>query len=756
MYYQFYEWNHAFLSPARALNDAVRLYYRNPLNPLTHTGFGRQIAAAGDLFERMTRHYGKPEFGIEETVVDGRRVAVSEEVVWQRPFCKLIRFARDLPADAPRQPNVVLVAPMSGHYATLLRGTVEALLPHNNVYITDWVDARKVPLAVGRFDLDDFVDYMIDIIYHFHGDAHLVAVCQPAVPVFAATAIMERRQSAFLPKSITLMGGPIDTRQNPTEVNTYAEGRTLEWFRRNVIMPVPFPHPGVMRKVYPGFLQLTGFMTMNLDRHLTAHYDYFDHLVKGDGDSADKHREFYDEYLSVMDLTAEFYLQTVDTVFLRHALPKGEMTHRDALVDPAAITRTPILTIEGEKDDISGIGQTRAAHTLAVNLPDERKRHYEQSGVGHYGVFNGSRFRNEIAPRICAFVSEWDNGPHDLANVAETAARALAASEAAARDIAVAADTLEDIDAAATPTAAPANENALAEDTAAVVEPIAADVADVARSEETPEHAPPAEAAAPAADESPAPTDRSEPAAAAPTPAASAEDAPTAATPAPTDTVEPVAIPPSETPAATAEAAAKPEPEVAATKDAAGADTAAPTDPAASETPQTPADPSAEEPADKPKLGQLAAQPLAKAAVGAKVTPSDAPDAAKTPKPRSTRSRQTAARATTTRPRTTRRKPAETPATPATGDAAPAKTPARKTAKAATGAAPAKSSATAPKATSKPATTATTATGSRAKPSAAKPPKPVEAKSPTSTVKKTTPRRSRTTRTTPPSKPDLN
>ncbi len=432
MYYQFFEWNHAFLSPARAVNDAVRLYYRNPLNPLTHTEFGRQIAAAGDLFERMTRRYGKPEFGITETMVDGVSVPVSEKIVWERPFCKLLKFEREMPAGSPPQPNLVLVAPMSGHYATLLRGTVEALLPHNNVYITDWVDARKVPLAVGRFNLDDFVDYIIDIIAFFEGDAHLVAVCQPAVPVFAATALLESRQSAHLPRSITLMGGPIDTRQNPTEVNTYALKHDLDWFRRNVIMPVPFPHPGVMRKVYPGFLQLTGFMTMNLDRHLAAHYDYFDDLVKGDGDSADKHREFYDEYLSVMDLTAEFYLQTVDTVFLRHALPKGEMLHHGEPVDPRAITRTPILTIEGEKDDISGIGQTKAAHTLSPNLPDEKHRHYEQSDVGHYGVFNGSRFRKEIAPRICAFVREWDDDAPDTAALPDASLTADTLSLAAA------------------------------------------------------------------------------------------------------------------------------------------------------------------------------------------------------------------------------------------------------------------------------------------------------------------------------------
>jgi len=466
MYYQFYELNHAFLSPARALNDAIRLYYKNPLNPLAHTELGRQIAAAGDLFERVTRRYGKPEFGIGSTVVDGREVAVSERVVWERPFCRLVHFRRERPRSAPRQPNLVIVAPMSGHYATLLRGTVAAMLPHHEVYITDWADARMVPLAMGTFDLDDYVDYVIEISNHFAGDLHMVAVCQPAVPVFAATALMEKRRSASLPRSITLMGGPIDTRENPTEVNLYAAKHDLDWFRRNVIMTVPFPHPGVMRRVYPGFLQLTGFMTMNFDRHLTAHYDYFDDLVKGDGDSAEKHREFYDEYLSVMDLTAEFYLQTVDTVFLRQALPKGEMTHRGVPVEPAAITRTPILTVEGEKDDISGLGQTRAAHRLTPNLPPEKHAHYEQAGVGHYGVFNGSRFRREIAPRIAEFVARWEEiavadaarpGTADAAPSMSTSA--AAAASAAVRGIVSAAGSFA--------TMAPAT-HPLANETAAI------------------------------------------------------------------------------------------------------------------------------------------------------------------------------------------------------------------------------------------------------------------------------------------------
>jgi len=281
---------------------------------------------------------------------------------------------------------------------------VETFLPNHDVYITEWIDARMVPLADGRFDLDTYIDYIISMFHALGGDVHVIAVCQPSVPVMAAVALMEADNDPDVPHSMVLMGGPIDTRENPTVVNTLAEERGIEWFRRHVITKVPFPHPGLMRDVYPGFLQLHGFMSMNLDRHIEAHQNLFLNLVKGDGDSAQKHREFYDEYLAVMDLAAEFYLQTVDTVFIRHALPKGEMMHRDRRVDPAAIKRVALMTVEGENDDISSVGQTEAAHALCVNIPDEDKVHYLQPNVGHYGVFNGSRFRAEIAPRIADFV----------------------------------------------------------------------------------------------------------------------------------------------------------------------------------------------------------------------------------------------------------------------------------------------------------------------------------------------------------------
>jgi poly(3-hydroxybutyrate) depolymerase len=408
MYYQFYELNHAALQPARAFADAVKLLYSNPLNPMSHTPMGRTIAAGAEMFERTTRRYGKPSFGIAETRIGFDKVAVRERVVWKKPFCDLIHFERDVPKERKADPKLLIVAPMSGHYATLLRGTVESMIQHAEVYITDWTDARMVPVAAGRFDLDDYVDYVIEMLHHLGPDTHVMAVCQPSVPVLAAAAVMEARGDRFAPASMTLMGGPIDTRRSPTEVNKLAEDRGIDWFKRHCITRVPFPHQGYFREVYPGFLQLSGFMAMNLDRHVTAHYDMFKHLVRGDGDSAEKHRDFYDEYLAVMDLTAEFYLQTVETVFVEHALPKGTMMHRDKPVDCGAIRRVALMTVEGENDDISGVGQTQAAHDLCINIPDHMRVHYMQKAVGHYGVFNGSRFRAEIAPRISDFMVSLD------------------------------------------------------------------------------------------------------------------------------------------------------------------------------------------------------------------------------------------------------------------------------------------------------------------------------------------------------------
>jgi poly(3-hydroxybutyrate) depolymerase len=403
--YWLYEMGHAGLNPWRAAADAARLFYKNPANPLSHTSFGKTMAASLELFERSTRRYSKPEWNIDQAVVGGEHVPVHISTVWERPFCRLLHFERAFERMPRRpQPRLLIVAPMSGHYPTLLRGTVEGLLGNHDVYITEWVDARMVPLVEGRFDLDDYIDYLISMLHMLGGDTHILAVCQPSVPVLAAVARMEADGDPYVPNSMVLMGGPIDTRVNPTGVNKLAEERGIDWFRRSVITKVPFPNPGFMRDVYPGFLQLHGFMSMNLDRHIEAHRNLFLHLVQGDGDSAQKHREFYDEYLAVMDLAAEFYLQTVETVFIRHALPKGEMTHRGIPVDPAKIRRVALLTVEGENDDISGVGQTEAAHRLCVNIPTERKAHWLQPAVGHYGVFNGSRFRSEIVPRISDFV----------------------------------------------------------------------------------------------------------------------------------------------------------------------------------------------------------------------------------------------------------------------------------------------------------------------------------------------------------------
>ena len=409
--YQFYEMAHAALAPARAVSDATHFMFNNPLNPLSNTLFGKNVSAGAEMFERLTRRYGKPAFGLDDIHVNGAVYPILEEIVWTKPFCNLLHFARPDFAGGAGQPKLLIVAPMSGHYATLLRGTVEAFLPHFDVYITDWVDARMVPLALGSFDLDGYIDYLREMLAHLGPGVHTIGVCQPSVPLLAGTARMEADGDPAAPASMTLMGGPVDTRKSPTEVNKLAENRGVEWFRRNCLHTVPFPYPGLGREVYPGFLQLSGFMAMNIDRHVTAHLEMFKHLVAGDEDPADKHREFYDEYLAVMDLAAEYYMQTVETVFVRHALPKGEMTHRGRLVDLKAIRRSGLLTVEGEKDDISGVGQTYAANELCANIPESRKHYHLAKGVGHYGVFNGSRFRKEIAPRIREFIAGIEASP---------------------------------------------------------------------------------------------------------------------------------------------------------------------------------------------------------------------------------------------------------------------------------------------------------------------------------------------------------
>ena len=402
MLYSMYDWHAAAAQPWRLFAVAGQELFSNPAMPVSDTRFGRAMAAGFELFERTTRRYVKPTFGIEHTWVDGRTVAVKEEISLEADFGNLVRFARETER---KDPKVLLVAPMSGHYATLLRGTVAAMLPDHDVYITDWIDAREIPAVKGKFDLDDYIDYIVAFLEHLGPDTHVVAVCQPSVPVMAAVSFMAADDHPCQPASMTLMGGPIDTRINPTAVNRYAEERSIEWFRSSVLSTVPMIYPGAGRLVYPGFMQLSGFMTMNMDRHFGAHVKLFEHMVTGDGDSAEAHRRFYDEYLSVMDMTAEFYLQTVETVFQRHDLPKGQMMHRGRKVDPAAIKKTALLTIEGELDDISATGQTQAAHKLCRNLPKSKRKHHLQTQVGHYGIFNGRRWREQIYPVVRDFIS---------------------------------------------------------------------------------------------------------------------------------------------------------------------------------------------------------------------------------------------------------------------------------------------------------------------------------------------------------------
>ncbi len=404
MLYQMYEMQRLALQPMRAMVSGALSMMED--NPLSATPMGRVTTAALDSFEHTTRTFTKPRFGHATTLADGETVAVTEEVALRMPWCNLLHFKRD--ADRPFDHTLLIVAPMSGHFATLLRGTVAAFLPDHDVYITDWRDAKDVPLTAVNFDLDDYIDYVRTFVEHLGPNTHMLAVCQPAVPVLASTALMNADANAPTPRSITLIGGPIDTREAPTEVNNFAKKHDLAWFKRNVIHQVPFGSPGFLRPVYPGFLQLAGFMAMNIGRHMEAHWQMFTHLVDGDGEPLASKRAFYDEYRSVMDLSADFYLQTINTVFQQHLLPRGLLVSRDRHVDPAAITRTAIMTVEGERDDISGLGQTRATHALTPHLDDDKHEHYEQPGVGHYGLFNGARFRNEIAPRIKAFIAKHD------------------------------------------------------------------------------------------------------------------------------------------------------------------------------------------------------------------------------------------------------------------------------------------------------------------------------------------------------------
>jgi poly(3-hydroxybutyrate) depolymerase len=398
MLYHAHEWQRSWLDGASAWAGIGAQMLSNPANPLAYSGVGPIAASALEVFSHASAPRGKPAFGIESVDVAGKARPVEESVVLSKPFSDLRMFRREgLPADAPR---LLIVAPMSGHYATLLRGTVERMVESAEVFITDWADARTVPLSAGRFDLDDYIDYLVAFLEHAGPGAHMMAVCQPSVPALAATALMNAGNHPAVPATLTMMGGPIDTRRSPTSVNDLAMERPISWFRHNVIATVPLRYAGAGRKVYPGFLQLAGFISMNLGNHLMSHYEMFKHLTVGDHESAQTTKDFYEEYRSVCDMTAEFYLQTVEEVFQKHSLPNGTFEHRGKRVDLGAITRTAILAIEGERDDISGLGQTRAALDLTPGLPATHKRYYMAKGAGHYGIFNGSRWRTKIAPVV--------------------------------------------------------------------------------------------------------------------------------------------------------------------------------------------------------------------------------------------------------------------------------------------------------------------------------------------------------------------
>jgi poly(3-hydroxybutyrate) depolymerase len=412
MLYSMYELGHLSVAPLRIAAMMQSSLLRSPFNPAADTELSRRTAAASDLFESVTRRYGKPAWNLPVTSVGGVEVSVTPKKVWSSPWCNLVHFERDEAAlkrarGERTDPSVLLVAPMSGHHATLLRGTVEAFLPEQEVYVTDWVDARLVPIMHGRFGYGDYIDHVMGMIRALGPDVHVVAVCQPGPPVLAAISMLAQEGDPCAPATMTFMGSPIDARRSPTAPNLLAEQRSIEWFSENMIHTVPAFYPGAFRRVYPGFVQLASFMGMNLSRHVDAHNDYFQHLIVGDGDSAQKHRDFYDEYLSVMDLSEEFYIETLREVFQEHTLARGELVHHDVRVDPGAITATALLTVEGELDDISGIGQTQAAHDLCVNIPEAMRQDYVQAGVGHYGVFNGKRFRTEIYPRMRRFFREF-------------------------------------------------------------------------------------------------------------------------------------------------------------------------------------------------------------------------------------------------------------------------------------------------------------------------------------------------------------
>lgn len=403
MVYAFRESLYDVWAPWRGMSASILATYGGATGPGSE--FARATRVGAEIFDRATRRWEKPEFGLVDTIIDGEPVPVVVETITERPFADLLYFRRET---ARKDPRVLLLPPMSGHFSTLARGTIEGLLPHHEVYVADWANARDVPVASGSFDLDDYIEYVIDLLQVIGPGTHVLGICQAAVPALAAVALMSADESPFVPATMTLMAGPIDPRLSPTQVNEFATSRSMEWFESTMIDHVPAGYAGAGRSVYPGFFQLGAFMSMNLDRHVSSYLQFVEDLVAGDDPSADAHRVFYDEYLAVMDLTSEFYLQTVRSVFQDFELAKGEMLSRGLPVDPAAITRTALMTVEGGRDDITGRGQTEAAHALCANLPEQMRRHHLQPDVGHFGVFSGRHWRNEIMPEVAEFIRAFD------------------------------------------------------------------------------------------------------------------------------------------------------------------------------------------------------------------------------------------------------------------------------------------------------------------------------------------------------------
>lgn len=402
-----YELNAQYMKMARPWHEIAnfsRQLISSPNNPLADNVYFRTASASLELFERLTTDYEEPDWGLDSTFINNKEIRIKQHVVCQKPFCNLLHFKREMKKSD--QPKVLLLAPLSGHFATLLRSTVKEFLPDHETYITDWRNTRDIPLSEGEFHFDDYVTYLIEFLTFLGPDTHVIAVCQPCVPAMVALSVMHQDKNSNLPKSLTLMGGPIDVRINPTDVNDYAGGKDLEWFEKNVICPVPSYFEGKGQAVYPGFIQLSAFLSMNMDSHVNKHFKFFNDLVKGDGDSAEEHRQFYNEYLAVMDMPADYYLDTIRKVFLEHKLPKGTMEYQGKIIDLGSITKTALLTIEGENDDITGRGQTSAALDLCNNLSSKKKKHYEQPGVGHYGIFNGRKYRDTIAPMIKEYIQQ--------------------------------------------------------------------------------------------------------------------------------------------------------------------------------------------------------------------------------------------------------------------------------------------------------------------------------------------------------------